>query len=177
MPQRDYVKAGRAKPRPKKTAPPPKNYPWPLMVLAAVLLLAFAWFLYHLSTRDPVAIPEPEKRAAITPQKELPPKPKAEPYQYIKELENKEIQVKVEELENKGPFEMYCGVYRVEETAEQLKAKIAFAGYPSTVRRIEGKNGVFYRVTLGPYASKRQAESEKNRLNRQKVADCRIAAI
>lgn len=103
------------------------------------------------------------------------PKPAAEPYQYIKELENKEIQVQVEELEAKGPFLMFCGTYRAIETAQQMKAKVAFAGYPSEVRRIEGKNGVFFRVTLGPYTSKRQAESDKSRLLRQKVADCRIA--
>ena len=107
----------------------------------------------------------------------MPPKPAKEPYQYIEELENKEIQVTVEELAVKGPFLMFCGTYRAIETAQQMKAKVAFAGYPSEVRRIEGKNGVFFRVTLGPYSSKRQAESDKSRLLRQRVADCRIATL
>lgn len=176
MPQRDYVKAGRAKPRAKKNAPPPKIFPWPLVLLTVVLVVGFAWFLYHLSQREPVKTIAPVKTANLK-KDVLPPKPKEEPYQYIKELENKEIQVKVEDLANKGPFEMYCGTFRAQETAEQVKAKIAFAGYVSAVRRIDGKNGVFFRVTLGPYASKRQAESEKSRLERQKVAECRIAAM
>lgn len=173
MPQRDYVKAGRAAPRPKKNAKKVKPFPWPLVIAVAALILGFAWFLYHLSQRTPV---EDVATPAITAKTdELPPKPAAEPYQYIKELENKEIQVQVEELEAKGPFLMFCGTYRAIETAQQMKAKVAFAGYPSEVRRIEGKNGVFFRVTLGPYSSKRQAESDKSRLLRQKVADCRIA--
>jgi cell division protein FtsN len=90
-------------------------------------------------------------------------------------LENKEIQVTVDELEAKGPFLMYCGTFRALESAQQMKAKVAFAGYPSEVRRIKGKNGVFFRVTLGPYNSKRKAESDRSRLMRQNVVECRIA--
>lgn len=174
MPQRDYVKAGRAAPRPKKNTKAVKPFPWPLVITVAVLVIGFIWFLYHLSQKTPVA--DPVTPAITSKKDELPPKPAKEPYQYIEELENKEIQVTVEELEAKGPFLMFCGTYRAIETAQQMKAKVAFAGYPSEVRRIEGKNGVFFRVTLGPYSSKRQAESDKSRLMRQKVADCRIAA-
>lgn len=173
MPPKDYVKAGRATPRPRKNTKTAKPFPWPLVLTVVALVIGFVWFLYHLSQKTPV---EDAVTPAITAKKdELPPKPAAEPYQYIKELENKEIQVQVEELEAKGPFLMFCGTYRAIETAQQMKAKVAFAGYPSEVRRIEGKNGVFFRVTLGPYTSKRQAESDKSRLLRQKVADCRIA--
>ena len=173
MPPKDYVKAGRATPRPRKNTKTAKPFPWPLVITDVALVIGFVWFLYHLSQKTPV---EDAVTPAITAKKdELPPKPAAEPYQYIKELENKEIQVQVEELEAKGPFLMFCGTYRAIETAQQMKAKVAFAGYPSEVRRIEGKNGVFFRVTLGPYTSKRQAESDKSRLLRQKVAECRIA--
>ena len=173
MPPKDYVKAGRATPRPRKNTKTAKPFPWPLVITVVALVIGFVWFLYHLSQKTPV---EDAVTPAITAKKdELPPKPAAEPYQYIKELENKEIQVQVEELEAKGPFLMFCGTYRAIETAQQMKAKVAFAGYPSEVRRIEGKNGVFFRVTLGPYTSKRQAESDKSRLLRQKVAECRIA--
>lgn len=173
MPPKDYVKAGRAAPRPRKNTKTVKPFPWPLVISVGVLVIGFIWFLYHLSQKTPV---DDAVTPAITAKKDdFPSKPAAEPYQYIKELENKEIQVTVEELEAKGPFLMFCGTYRAIETAQQMKAKVAFAGYPSEVRRIEGKNGVFFRVTLGPYSSKRKAESDKSRLMRQRVADCRIA--
>lgn len=175
MPQKDYVKAGRAAPRPRKNTKTVKPSPWPLVITVSVLVLGFIWFLYHLSQKTPVA--DPVTPVISSKKDDLPPKPAKEPYQYIEELENKEIQVTVEELEAKGPFLMFCGTYRANETAQQMKAKVAFAGYPSEVRRIEGKNGVFFRVTLGPYSSKRQAESDRSRLLRQKVADCRIATL
>jgi cell division protein FtsN len=173
MPPKDYVKAGRAAPRPRKNTKTVKPFPWPLVITVGVLVIGFAWFLYHLSQKTPVD--DPVTPVLSAKKDDLPPKPAAEPYQYIKELENKEIQVTVEELEAKGPFLMFCGTYRAIETAQQMKAKVAFAGYPSEVRRIEGKNGVFFRVTLGPYTSKRQAESDRSRLMRQKVVECRIA--
>lgn len=173
MPPKDYVKAGRAAPRPRKNTKTVKPFPWPLVITVGVLVIGFAWFLYHLSQKIPVD--DPVTPVLSAKKDDLPPKPAAEPYQYIKELENKEIQVQVKELEAKGPFLMFCGTYRAIETAQQMKAKVAFAGYPSEVRRIEGKNGVFFRVTLGPYTSKRQAESDRSRLLRQKVVECRIA--
>ncbi len=61
---------------------------------------------------------------------ELPPKPAAEPYQYIKELENKEIQVQVEELEAKGPFLMFCGTYRAIETSTASESQSRFCRLP-----------------------------------------------
>jgi cell division protein FtsN len=173
MPQKDYVKAGRAAPRPRKNTKTVKPFPWPLVITVGVLVIGFAWFLYHLSQKTPVD--DPVTPVISAKKDDLPPKPAKEPYQYIEELENKEIQVTVEELAAKGPFLMFCGTYRAIETAQQMKAKVAFAGYPSEVRRIEGKNGVFFRVTLGPYTSKRQAESDRSRLMRQKVVECRIA--
>ncbi|RVT47955.1 sporulation protein [Rheinheimera sediminis] len=175
MPQKDYVKAGRAAPRPKKNTKTVKPFPWALVLSVGVVVIGFIWFLYHLSQKTPVA--DPVTPVLTAKKDDLPAKPAKEPYQYIEELENKEIQVKVDELEAKGPFLMFCGTYRANDTAQQMKAKVAFAGYPSEVRRIEGKNGVFYRVTLGPYSSKRQAESDRSRLLRQKVADCRIATL
>jgi len=173
MPPKDYVKAGRAAPRPRKNTKTVKPFPWPLVITVGVLVIGFAWFLYHLSQKTPVY--DPVTPVISAKKDDLPPKPAKEPYQYIEELENKEIQVTVEELAAKGPFLMFCGTYRAIETAHQMKAKVAFAGYPSEVRRIEGKNGVFFRVTLGPYTSKRQAESDRSRLMRQKVVECRIA--
>ena len=183
MPQKDYVKASRPKAKPANRRPARKNSnassgntakPWLLLIVTALLISGFVYFLWFLNQQPAAPAPaaKPEKTVK---QDELPAKPTTEPYQYIKELENKEIQVTVEELEAKGPFLMFCGTYRAIETAQQMKAKVAFAGYPSEVRRIEGKNGVFFRVTLGPYTSKRQAESDRSRLMRQKVVECRIA--
>jgi len=87
MPPKDYVKAGRATPRPRKNTKTAKPFPWPLVITVVALVIGFVWFLYHLSQKTPV---EDAVTPAITAKKdELPPKPAAEPYQYIKELETK----------------------------------------------------------------------------------------
>ena len=190
MPQRDYVKASRPKAknsrkqparRTSKAAAAKPRKPWLLLTLTAGLIAGFAYFLWYL-TQQPavntqVAAPVPVANTPAAPSKskdELPQKPTEEPYQYIKELENKEVKVEVTEQKAGGPYQMQCGSFRVEQQAEAMKAKIAFVGFASQVRRTEGSNGVWYRVVLGPYESKRQATADRNRLRQQNINTCQI---
>ncbi len=175
MPQQDYVKAARPAPRTRKKANAPK--PLPKLLIAAVLLLliVFGYFLWHISHR-PGAEQLAAETAAALPAKttevldELPQKPSKEPYTYIEELQTKEVQVKADELESKKPATMYCGAFKTLDAAQQTKAKIAFAGLTASIKESSGK----FRVVIGPYASRRQAQNDKNLLKRQKIADCWI---
>ncbi|WP_254795706.1 SPOR domain-containing protein [Arsukibacterium indicum] len=147
-----------------------------------MLLGGFAWFLWYLKQQpaDTVsttpAVRQNTQQADKSGADDLPAKPVAEPYQYIKELENKEVQVEVDTTgrEPQGPFQMQCGSFRQADQAEAMRAQIAFAGFASAVRRTEGSNGVWYRVVLGPYDSKRQATADRNRLQQQNINGCRI---
>ena len=184
MPQKDYVKTARPKPKAKPKATRRGNTrttktsrPWLLIIVTAMLLSSFAGFLWYLKQQpSSTAKPEPEVTRSKPVVDDLPAKPVAEPYQYIKELENKEVQVEVDttERESLGPFQMQCGSFRQAEQAEAMRAQIAFAGFASAVRRTEGTNGVWYRVVLGPYDSKRQATADRNRLQQQSINGCRI---
>lgn len=182
MPQKDYVKASRPKPktnRGKKTsrasnAAPAGRIPWLLLIVTMGLIGGFIYFLWYLN-QQPAQPAAPAAKPATTVKKdELPVKPTEEPYQYIKELENREIQVEVTEQEQQGPFQMQCGSFREQTQAETMKAQIAFAGFASTIRRSEGSNGVWYRVVLGPYDSKRQATADRNRLRQLSINTCQI---
>ena len=189
MPQRDYVKASRPKAKNSRKQPARRNSkgaaakprkPWLLLTLTAGLIGGFIYFLWYL-TQQPavttqVAAPAPVAKTptAAKSKDELPQKPTEEPYQYIKELENKEVKVEVTEQKAGGPYQMQCGSFRVEQQAEAMKAKIAFVGFPSQVRRTEGSNGIWYRVVLGPYDSKRQATADRNRLRQQNINTCQI---
>ena len=143
-----------------------------LITAVVVLLIGFAAFLWHISHRPGADAAAAEALAAgkteTSTQDELPPKPAKEPYTYIKELQTKEIQVEAEQLAAKAPANMYCGTFKAIEGAQQLKAKMAFAGVSSEIRQSSGK----YRVVSGPYASKRQAQNDKNKLQNQKIANC-----
>lgn len=187
MPQKDYIKTARPKPKAKTRASATRRgntrsaakarRPWLLIIITLLMLSSFAGFLWYLKQQP--ASPT-QATPAVTQTKsaadELPAKPVAEPYQYIKELENKEVQVEVDvaERETQGPFQMQCGSFRQAEQAEAMRAQIAFAGFASAVRRTEGSNGVWYRVVLGPYDSKRQATADRNRLQQQNINGCRI---
>jgi cell division protein FtsN len=183
MPQKDYVKASRPKAKSAgrrsgrgntKAASPAPVKPWTLLIVTVVLISGFIYFLWYLN-QQPAVTPLVEKPTVKTVQKdELPAKPTEEPYQYIKELENKEIQVEVAEQQASGPYQMQCGSFREQQQAETMKAKIAFVGFASQVRRTEGSNGVWFRVVLGPYESKRQATADLNRLRQHSINTCRI---
>ncbi len=187
MPQKDYVKTARPKPKAKPRAstarrgnarPAQKNRrPWLLMIITALLLASFGWFLWYLK-QQPASPPKTAPVSAATKPvvDDLPVKPIAEPYQYIKELESREIQVEVDSTPQRpqGPFQMQCGSFRQAEQAEAMRAQIAFAGFASSVRRTEGSNGVWFRVVLGPYDSRRQATADRNRLQQQNINGCQI---
>ena len=182
MPQKDYVRASRPKAKParasnarnnRKAAAPAQAKPWLLLIVTFLLISGFVYFLWFLNQQPAAPAPaaKPEKTVK---QDELPAKPTTEPYQYIKELENKEVKVEVTEQKSGGPYQMQCGSFRVEQQAEAMKAQIAFAGFASQIRRTEGSNGVWYRVVLGPYESKRQATADNNRLRQLNINTCRI---
>jgi len=60
---------------------------------------------------------------------------------------------------------LQAGSYRSERDAESMKAELALAGYEAVIQRvnIEGK-GVYYRVRMGPYQSRRKLQVDKKRL-------------
>lgn len=184
MPQKDYVKASRPKAQPTrnrtsksggKAAAKPAAKPWLLITVTSVLIAGFVYFLWFLNQQKPVQTTAAPAVARKVDKDELPAKPTEEPYQYIKELENKEVKVEVaEQAESQGPYQMQCGSFRAEHQAEAMKAQIAFVGFSSQIRRTEGSNGVWFRVVLGPYESKRKATADMNRLRQQNINTCRI---
>ncbi len=184
----DYANRKRPPRKPAKKAPakakrkPAKagiSVPWSLVALAAVLVVGLIWFLSSISgsadkpgpatqtqdvpaanTSEPVVEPLPEKPG--------------DRWQYIEELENLEVEVDVPEREIGPPKLMQCGSFRKEADAETLRARIAMSGLESQVRSTTGSNGLWYRVILGPYETKRDAERDRHKLQRAQVFGCQI---
>ena len=181
---RDYVKKGKPASRAKRGAPaappppPPAKKPKALifLVLVVAIIGGFAYFLWSIKDRAPnetvnqSVVEKPQNK-----QKPLPKIPE-EKWEYVKELENKQVEVDVPEREDKPkrPYQMQCGSFRNESQANAMKAQIAFAGLESIIKRTEGQNGVWYRVVLGPYNYKRDAEADKHRLQDVKINGCQI---
>lgn len=186
---RDYVRRSKPK-RNSRTAKsggrarvPEPRVPWLAVILVLVLLAGFGYLIYLIkgsagsrTAEPPAATRTPPPAVTVNPIDQKP----VEKWRYIEQLENKEIIVDVPETASQrakpedAPAKRYimqCGSFRSAEQAEQLKARIAFQGLGSEVRRSEGSNGVWYRVIMGPYPSQRVAEQDKHKMSRLNT-DC-----
>lgn len=148
-----------------------------LMVVAGLLLIAFMVFLWLLknNTADES---QATTESVVTPQAQLEdelPQAPEERWQYIYDLENREVEVIVPERAEAQRRLMQCGSFRRESDAESLRAQIAMLGHESQVRQTQSsEHGIWYRVILGPFENLRAAQSVNNQLRRGNVQGCQI---
>ena len=172
---RDYVKRGRGssrKPANKKSSP--RRKPWKSGLLAILLVGGFGYGLYTLSNdpEPPAPVVQTKPKPKPKPEKALPPPPE-ETWDYVEALPNREVKVEAkEQVVSKIPYIMQCGAYKTAQAAEARKLDIAFQGISSKIRKKEDSS--WYRVVLGPYKLKRDAERDKHKLQRAKIEPCAI---
>lgn len=183
MSNQDYITRTPAKK--KKNSPykkkaveqaPSNNMKSKLIVMTIVLLIAgFAYALWFLKTSPSTKttiisdkVVSVEKKATSLP------KPPQEKWRYVDDLKHKEVEVGQYEVKKGGPYKMQCGSFKKQSQAESLKAKMAFAGIESQIQTAQGKHNVWYKVVLGPYARKRNAEKDKHKLRNNKINGCQI---
>ncbi|MDE1344876.1 SPOR domain-containing protein [Vibrio aestuarianus] len=175
MANKDYVRRGRSlkKPTPKKAAS--RRKPWRSGLLAVILVSAFGYGLYLLS-KDP----EPPQPVVVQPKPVTKPKPTdvippppEEKWDYVDSLPKREVEVVAKEQKVSDiPYIMQCGAYKTMQQAEARKLDIAFQGLSSKIRKKEDSS--WYRIVLGPYKFKRDAERDKHKLQRAKIEPCAI---
>ncbi|WP_042012368.1 SPOR domain-containing protein [Aeromonas fluvialis] len=70
-------------------------------------------------------------------------------------------------------YMMQCAALRSQESAESLKARIAFtAGLSSSLQVINGANGTVYKVMVGPFNGKTAADAANSKLQRSGISGC-----
>jgi len=180
MKNKDYVGQSNKRKKPPAKATQVARRPFPLVrfVVVMALVAGFAYFLYNINTNNPSSpqvVSETDKKETTRPEvRELPPPPTDEEWQFIEELENKQVDVTKDTLEAKGPFLMQCASFRNASDAQSLKAKIAFSGFESQVRATKGTTGIWHKVILGPFDKKRDAEKTRHILKRNNINGCAI---
>lgn len=177
MANKDYVRRGRSPKKPAKK-PAPRRKSWRSGILAILLVGLFGYGLYSLShdpePKEPVVVTQPVKQTSkpAKAKSDLPPPP-TEKWDYVETLPNREIEVVAKEQQVSDiPYVMQCGAYKTMQQAETRKLDIAFQGLKSQIRKKE--NSSWYRVILGPYTLKRDAERDKHKLQRAKIEPCAI---
>jgi len=179
MANRDYVKRGqgsRKTTRRKKTS---VKKPWKAGILTVLLLGGFIYGLTILnSDPEPKIAPitphasKPKSKSPHKTKKNLPDLPE-EKWDYVNTLPNKEIKVKAKkQVISEIPFIMQCGAFKSLHQAQERKVNIAFQGLSSKIRKKEGSS--WFKVVLGPYTFKRDAEKDKHKLQRAKIEPCAI---
>lgn len=180
MAHQDYVSRAQNKkksPYKGKVAPKP-TFTLKFKLLLFLVMLLIGGFIYGLwSIKDNKPQISPVKIVKEAPQavkeKALPAPPK-EIWAYVDNLKSKEVEVGKYEVKDKGPYKMQCASFRTMRQAEVLKANIAFTGLTAQISESKGKNGIYYKVFLGPYERKREAEKDKHKLKSNNVNGCQI---
>lgn len=77
--------------------------------------------------------------------------------------------------EENRSYVLACASFTEKARAETMKAQIALTGLQAAINPVKSKSGqTFYRVQLGPYDSKRDAERDKHKLQAGGMNDCKI---
>lgn len=177
MKNKDYVGQSKKPAKGKAKTTDKKPFPVVKLIILAILVGTFAYFLFYLKDNSSFETTTPKETSSKkekSKQHTLPPPIQDEEWEFIEELENKEVAVETEELEDKGPFVLRCATLRSKERAEGLKAQIAFAGFESTIKAYQGSSGLWHRVDLGPFEKKREAEKVRHNLKRNNINGCKI---
>lgn len=198
MAPKDYVKRPQAKKNNAKTrarntrgkkASSGSDLPWLKVLISLAVVALFIFGLYRLQSLDgddENEIVAPGEEFVIVDDgasleeaanEELAPLPVLgeEEWEYIDTLPDYSVEVDVTgPIESDKEFIMQCGSFRTMDRAEELRAKIAFQGLESRILTSNGKNGLWYRVVLGPYERKRNAERQRHQLRNAKINGCKI---
>jgi cell division protein FtsN len=171
MAHKDYVARGR---KTKQAPPPPKRaLPWLRIIITLALLGGFAFLLW--SIKDKAADPVTTRQQAAPHEVDVLPDIPEEEWEFIRSLPEYTVEIEGEDQQlSDKRYLMQCGSFRVKAQAEQMKAKIAFQGLEAQVRPSDNSSGRWHRVILGPYASKRLAETHRHSLQRIKITTCKI---
>ena len=180
MAPQDYISRSNSKKKsPYKKQPEVQAMTLKFKVVALITFIALAgagFGLWKLTQVKPLDTPITNKQTPSTKQSDLP-KPPEEKWDYIDKLkEDKDLEVGQYEVVNKGPYKMQCGSFKTRKQADSLKAKIAFSGLVAQVSQSKGSNGngTWYKVYLGPYPKKRDAEKDKHKLKNNNINYCQI---
>ncbi|MEW6999656.1 SPOR domain-containing protein [Colwelliaceae bacterium BS250] len=145
-------------------------------LIIVAIVTGFSYFLYSLKNNSSdldtteIELSTPAKQQ----EEDILPPPPTEKWTYFDELQNKVVEVDSYDVKQKGPYQMQCASFRNKKDAEVLKAKIAFTGLSSKIRKAKGTSGIWYKVVLGPFERKRMAENAKHKLKRNKINGCQI---
>ena len=149
--------------------------------LMAGLFVAMLIYLHRHSAPPSLTVQQPPSESP-TPQASTAPAAaeSSEPrYDFYTLLPKREVEISSEDLKAgrereaqslaDGPWLLQAGSFRQHSQADALRAQLAMSGFESSIDLTEGDNGVWHRVRLGPFSSKREVDRVRSKLARAQV--------
>ncbi|MBV7599562.1 MULTISPECIES: SPOR domain-containing protein [Aeromonas] len=121
---------------------------------------------------------QPAKPAPVTSAQEQVIDRKAELARMEKELRAEQEKAKAAAAQqtaaaDSGRYMMQCAALRSQDSAESLKARIAFgAGLSSSLQVVNGANGTVYKVMVGPFSGKPAVDAANRKLQGAGISGC-----
>lgn len=82
-------------------------------------------------------------------------------------------QVAAATSDDSGRYMMQCAALRSQDSAESLKARIAFtAGLSSSLQVVNGAGGAVYKVMVGPFSGKAATDAANRKLQSAGISGC-----
>jgi cell division protein FtsN len=188
----DYAK--RAKPakaataRKKSAPPPPKKPLWPLFIVL-LLVVGLGYGLYQLAgvRTDPLAnqqaLQQPAAKSETKASSEAPVEEKSG-FSFYKLLPESEVVPEEVEAYKSTPksaadysnYLLQAGSFKSAADADSLRAQLLLAGMPNvTTSKVTSANGsVWYRVRIGPFASRSKLNKAYDQLVRMNLQPLRV---
>jgi cell division protein FtsN len=144
--------------------------------ITLALVVGFSYFLWSIKGTAPKnVIDDSVMTEQAQSENDILPDIQAEEWEFINSLPEHTVEIEQKEQDKPtGRYLMQCGSFKNNGQAQELKANIAFQGLEAQVRPSKGSSGLWYRVILGPYDSKRVAEKQRHTLQRAKINGCKI---
>jgi len=181
---KDYAKKRKGKKKSGASRGKGNNRPSLALILMALLLISgLASLLIYLKWYQTKPTIVKDKPRITTQSKKTEPTQKENEevpfYKTHQEMVNKTVEIPIEDLklpesQHKYEYLMPCGSFQDKNRAEELKAQIALVGYESIINEVQTESGLWHRVELGPYKSKRKTESIRHRLQDNGFNYCKI---
>ncbi len=165
----------------------PPGWLWLLVGLLVGLFVAFLVYLNTRVSDDMVDVTKPgvvtksnpeAEKPKEAPKEELKPEEKKPKLEFFSELPKRKVEVKddppsavvpapasvptptpAQTPAAKAGFVLQAGSFRHYEDADKRKANLAMLGVISRIRQVPAAVGSRYRVIIGPYTDKKEAES------------------
>ena len=199
--KRGKAAASRAKPAPRKKAPPKKRFPTGLLALTLLLMVGLGYGLYNLTQVDPEQPSTPlanskpsnksnNKPAAKKPEPKKPASPAAQTaektkhFDFYNMLENSEVSTQNIDAYKSTPrnaktehtYLLQAGSFKIKADAERMRAQLILTGLPNvhTSESTSSDGTVWYRVRLGPFENRSRLSKAYDKLVQQDIQPLRI---